>query len=85
MITDAIVETLMGVLTGVLGLMPAYSLPAQIDDLGATLGGPVAGINGVFPIVTLGSGLAALIAVRLFLYLVAVVQWVYELVPFKAT
>lgn len=85
MIIDAIVQVLTGLVTGVLGLMPAYQLPDQINDLGETLGGAVAGINGVFPVVTLGKALAAVIAVQLLLAVCSLVLWVYKLIPFKAT
>lgn len=85
MIVDAIVGVLMAILNGVLGLMPAYQLPASFGSFGTTIGDKLAGVNGVFPVVTLGQALAAMVSWWVFKAVWILVVWIYDKFPFKAT
>lgn len=85
MVTDAVVSILVGFLTGVLSLLPAYSLPAAVAGFGPELGSKIDAWNGVLPVVTIGQVLAATVGLRLFILAWAVVVWLYDKIPFKAT
>lgn len=83
MILDLLVSGALTLLTGLLGLFPAYDLPGSMTSLGSELGAAVAGLNGVVPVVTIGVCLGIVLAARLFIAGVALVQWVYGLIPFN--
>lgn len=85
MIIDAIVSVVVGIFTGVLGLLPSYELPDSITNLGSSVGEAVGTLNGVFPVGTLGVCIGLMIAARLFLFAFGLAVWVYEHIPFKAT
>lgn len=85
MILDLIVKAAVSLFKALLALFPAYSLPDQVKGLGDTIGSAVAGLNGVVPVVTIGACLAVVLAARVFLFLVGLLVWVYNLIPFKAT
>jgi len=85
MILDAIIGLVVTLLTGLLGMIPAYSLPDSILSAGATIGETVGTINGVVPIVTMGACLAALIGVRMFIWIWQLVVFIYDKIPAKAT
>lgn len=85
MIFDAIIGALISLAAGVLGLFPAYELPASVTDLADTLGSWTATANRFFPMDTLSVAIAAVLGARVFVFLVRVVVWVWDLVPFKAT
>lgn len=83
MLVDFLIGLVVGIFTGILGLMPAYQLPASITDLGGTIGSSVAAINGVFPVVTLGACLVLMIGARLFIAAWSAIAWAYDKIPFK--
>lgn len=85
MIFDAIVGVLSAVLEGVFALLPTMSLPAGLVESSGGVGAVAAGLNGIVPVQTLGGCLVAVLAVRLFIALWAVVVWIYDRFPFKAT
>lgn len=85
MIVDAIIGVLLSLFTGVIGLLPSWQVPSSITDLGGTLGGALSGLNGVFPVGTLGLCLAMMVGCRLFVFAWGLIVWVYRLVPFKLT
>lgn len=85
MIFDTIVAILVAVFEGILALLPTMALPAAIMQNASAVGQTAAGLNGVLPVTTLGLCLAVVVAVRLFILLWAVVVWIYERFPFKAT
>lgn len=85
MIINIIVGVLFAVLTAVFGLVPAYTLPAGVTGAGATLGAPLAALNGVFPVTTLAECVAVVLAARAFLFAWRVIVFIYDRLPFKAT
>jgi hypothetical protein len=85
MILDAIAGLLLGVLNGVLGLFPAYSLPSSMTDFSASVGSWVGSANGFFPVVTLGVCIGVILAARAFVLAVRLVVFVYDLIPLKFT
>lgn len=83
MIFDAILTILFGVIEGVLALLPSWSW--SLGGSGAAVGEALATANGLFPVVTLGACLLALVALRGVLVAVALIAWVWDKVPFKAS
>lgn len=80
MILDAIIGLVMSVLTGVLGLIPAFTF--DLAAAGYNLGAALVGSNAVFPTVTLGLCIVTVIGLRLFIALVAFIAWVWDKIPF---
>lgn len=85
MIVDAIIGVALAVLGGFVALFPSYTLPGSMTGVGSNLGSAVATINGVFPVVTLGICIAAVLGLAVFLAAFNAVVWVYQLVPLKFT
>lgn len=85
MIVDVLIGLMVSMFTGVIGLLPAWAPPDSITNFGESVGSAVAGVNGVFPVVTLGICIAMMIGVRLFVLAWGLLIWVYKLVPFKFT
>lgn len=85
MILDAIMAILTAVLTGILALLPSYTLPAEFTQVGATLGNALSSAGIYFPVGTLGVCIAAVVGVRVFVSVVAVIGWVYDKIPAKFT
>lgn len=83
MIIDAIVNGALLVLTGIMSLFPGYTLGGSFTSLGGGLGGSLAQVSGVVPVATIGLCIVALVGVKVFLAGVALVQWVYGLIPFN--
>lgn len=85
MILDLIVKVLLSVFSGFISLFPAWQLPDSMTGFASSLGASVSTINGIFPVVTLGVCLAALVSTWLFVGAFQAVVFVYRLVPFKAS
>lgn len=85
MIVDLIVTTLLAVLEGFISLFPAWELPASLTTFGTSIGASLGTINGIFPVVTLGVCLAAILLCWLFIIGFQALVFIYRLVPFKAT
>lgn len=85
MIIDALVRIVFGILTGFLGLFPAYALPGSMTSLGQRLGNAVSTANGIFPVQTLGICIGVMLGAHLFILLWALVVWVYTKIPAKFT
>lgn len=85
MIFDALAGFLLVVVSGVLGLFPAYTLPGSLSDFSASVGGWVTTANGFFPVTTLGVCIGLVLAARLFVLAVRLVVFVYDLIPLKFT
>lgn len=79
MIFDAIAVFLIGILNGVLGLLPTYDVDFSLGGLGANL----RGLNSVFPAATIGYCLFAIIGLEVFLLGVTFVTWIWDKIPFK--
>lgn len=84
MIFDAIVGVLLGLVEGVLGLIPAWN-PPNLAAFATTVGNSVSTANTIFPVTTLGACLLVVIGFKLLLNLVDLVGFVYAKIPFKAT
>jgi len=85
MILDALIGLVVGLFTGILGLIPAYSPDARLSSFGTSLGSSVAGLDGVFPVVALGACIGIVLAVRLFIAAWDLLVFLYHAIPFKAT
>lgn len=85
MITDLLIQFLNGFVTGFLSLFPTYTLPSSLTTMGSGLGTTLGAWNGIVPVTTLAVVALALVALRTFLALMWLLQFVYELIPFKAT
>lgn len=85
MILDAILAILFGLVEGVLSLFPAYTLPSSVPASFSSLGATASGLNGIFPVGTLGVCIGIVIAFRVVIALVQLLVWVWDLIPFKAT
>jgi hypothetical protein len=89
-IVDAIVTIVAAILTSVLSLVPGFtgSDPLAISgiaNIGAELGGALAFANKFFPVTVLGVCLGITLAIRTFGTAWALLVWVYDRIPFKAT
>lgn len=85
MILDLIVGVLLALVTGIIGLLPSFTLPGSMSDFGTGFGSSLSTLNGLFPVVTLGVCLAAVLGVRLFIAAFNLVVFVYKLIPLKFT
>lgn len=85
MIFDAIIGLLFSLLSGLVALFPAWSLPAGLTDFGAGLGARLAGVNEVIPVATIGVVLSAIVSAWVFTGAVQLVVFVYRLIPGKLT
>jgi hypothetical protein len=84
MIVDLIVQILVGIVTGILSLIPAYSLP-NLSGFGGALGANLKALDGYFPVSTLGISLVAIIGARVLVWGFHVALLIYDVIPFKAT
>lgn len=84
-IVDALVNALCSMLKAVLMMIPAYSLPQGLSALSGTLGESLAAGNAYFPVASLGIALGIALGARVFIAAWAVLVWVYDKFPFKAT
>lgn len=85
MIVQLVLDIVLGALTGILGLVPTFTVPASVTNFGTSMGSAVAGANGVFPVVTLGVVIGALLALRLAMFVWHGIVFVYKLIPLKGT
>lgn len=85
MITDAVLTFLLGLLNGFLSLFPTFTLPASFFQLSGTLGSTIGAWGGIFPVGALAITAGALVAVRLFLAAVWLLQYVYSIIPLKSS
>lgn len=83
MILDGIAGLLLGIIKGVLALFPAWVMPASLSSYGDDLGHALAGIDGAFPVATLGICLGLMVGARIFIAAVQMIILVYTLIPFK--
>lgn len=81
MVLDFIIGVVVGLLNGVLALIPDFTIGSR--GIGSSIGSAAAGANSVFPVVTLGLCIAAVIGLRLFLAVVAFLAWVWDKIPLK--
>lgn len=84
MIVDFIVTLVFGFLTGLLALIPTFTLPS-LSGFGTSVGGTIGAASGYFPVGTLGFCMAAVLLCRLWLLGWTFAVWLYRLIPFKAT
>lgn len=82
MIFDAIIQLVIGIFTGILGLLPGYEVP-DFGDFGSMVGSGL-GVAGVFfPVPVLGWCLVTILGFRVFMVAWSVVVWIYDKLPFK--
>lgn len=84
MILDLIVAIVLGLLTGVLALIPAYDMPSM-SGFGSSLGSNIGALNGYFPVITLGVSLLLIIGARVMVFAFDTAIKLYELIPLKFT
>lgn len=85
MITAAVFGFGLLLVGGLLGMVPAFALPESVTSAGASVGGTLGSVNGIFPVVTLGACLAAVLALWVFVNAWGLIVMVYDRIPFKAT
>lgn len=82
MITDALVQALLGIVTYLLGLLPYWEAPvADWAQMGAYVGNSARLFGGYFPLGTLAACLGVLVAARFALFAWTVVVWVWGQIP----
>jgi len=85
MITDLLILFLNGFISGLLSLLPVYTLPPALLNAGTGLGATLGAWNGIFPVSTLAVTALALVTLRAFLAVWWLIDYVYSIIPFKAT
>lgn len=85
MIVDACIKIVVALLTGIFGLLPAFSFADSLWSAGANLGGSLSTVNGVIPVATLGEALGLVMGTRAFMFVWDVVVFIYDRIPFKAS
>lgn len=85
MLIDGLAILFIGLLSGVMGLVPAFSLPSGFGDAGGGIGSVLAAVNQWVPVTTIMMCIAAILACRLFLIVWSLVVFIYDRVPLKAT
>lgn len=82
MIVDAIIGGFVGILRGLLNLIPDWVPPAEaITDQAHTIGAMAATGNGYFPVAILGIAIVTLLGARLAIILYRVATRIWELLP----
>lgn len=84
MILDLLFALALLIVGGILAIIPAFSMP-ELGDSGAAMGSAVAAANGLFPVVTLGLCIGAVLLTWVFTSIWAYAVYVYRLIPFKLT
>ena len=86
MVVDAIVNIVLGLLNSLIGLIPAWEVPAALtESFGPNFAGMVAWANGYFPMFDLAICLGIIIGVQGVLFVVRLVVFIYDRIPLKAT
>lgn len=85
MLIDGLAMLFIGILNGVLGLVPSFSLPGGFGDAGAGIGSALGAVNQWVPVSTIMLCIAAVLACRVFLVVWSLVVFIYDRVPLKAT
>lgn len=85
MILNWCVKAVVAILTGVLDLIPSWSLPPSLTSSAADIGTALGNVNGVFPIADIAIALGIVVAGRTFLFAWSLIVFVYDRLPFKAT
>lgn len=87
MIVDTVAGVVLGLLRGLVELIPVWSPPAEItsptwlDELGDA----VSFANAYVPVGDILLAIGVLLAIRAILMLWHVIVWVYDRIPFKAS
>lgn len=82
MILDAIFGAVLGVIRGVLALLPEWAPdPDAVADVAATITGAATGTNAFFPMVTIVICLTALIGLKIILSGWELVRAVWDMLP----
>lgn len=85
MILDALVIAVTTLMTGFLGLFPAFEFDSEMLSAGSGLGGAISGLNGIVPIVAIGQCILIVLACRLALAGWDLIVFIYDRFPGKFT
>ena len=86
MIVDAIITILVGLLGGILAVLPAWSMPTLLTSTWpGDIASAVGWANGFFPVYDLGLSLAILLGIRVLMSAWKIAVWLYDRFPFKFT
>lgn len=85
MLVDAIVIAVTTLMTGFLGLMPAFEFNSQMLSAGAGLGSAINGLNGIIPVHAIGICIGIVLACRLALVGWDLLVFIYDRFPGKFT
>jgi hypothetical protein len=87
-IVDLIVGVFFGILNGVMGLIPDFTLPfitPGTQEPGGAIGEWIEVANLFLPLELMINGFLGLIALKLFVQLVKFIQEIWRMIPFKAS
>jgi hypothetical protein len=84
-IFDKIAAVLLGVLNGVLGLLPSWSLGLDLSGWGEGFGSALAMASGWFPVGILGTCLLTILGLKAALFGWDLLVFLYRLIPGKLT
>ena len=83
MIVNAFIELISAIVSGVLSLVPDWTVDVTaLAAVGGSIGSTASTLNGYFPVATVGVVLVLLLALQVGLLLWRVVIFVYNLIPF---
>lgn len=86
MITQFIIDSISGVLTGLLALLPLWEFPATATrSVAAEIGQKAAWGNGYFPLTHLMIAVGIFVGFRSFGAIWTVIVWIYDRIPLKFT
>jgi hypothetical protein len=83
LITDFIVKAVAGLLTGLLAILPDWTVDTSALDTARHLVVTVASLDGWVPETFIFSCLGLMLGVRLFFLVLNGIQWLYHLIPFN--
>lgn len=79
MITDAIIQALLGGISALIGLMPAYALPSQlISDNSLIVGQYAAGADKIFPLTTVINIIGLALTLKVLMLGADLIIWIYH-------
>lgn len=85
MISDAVIGLVVGLLRGLLALIPGWEPPPDAGDFGVQAGGVVGMLSGYFPITALVVAIGLIYGFRIVMTVWTALVFVYDRLPFKAT
>lgn len=83
MITDLILTSVLGVITGLFSILPTWGVDTSVMDNALHLTTSAGSVDGWLPETMVFGCLAMSVGVRLFFWVWNGLQWLYHLVPFN--